>query len=102
NGEVDYFNQQWMTFTGLGFASIGEWDWTRLVHPDDAAESIRMWRSSVESGELFEITHRIRRADGAFHWHLSRARAMRGHEGRVAMWIGSSTEIHEQKDIEEN
>lgn len=45
--------------------------------------------------------HRFRRADGAYRWHLTRAHAMRNVEGRVLLWIGSNTDIHEQKEKEE-
>ncbi len=47
------------------------------------------------------MTSRFRRADGVYRWHLNRARAMRNAEGEITLWIGSSTEIHEQKEIEE-
>lgn len=102
NGEVDYFNRQWLDYTGLALENVRDWNWARFVHPDDAAESLRLWSRSMESGEPFQCTHRIRREDGAYRWHLSRVHALRGHDGSVAMWIGSSTEIQEQKDTEED
>jgi PAS domain S-box-containing protein len=102
NGEMDYFNRQWMEFTGLTFEDLRGWNWTHVVHPDDAAENLRVWRYSVDSGEPFQMIHRFRRADGSYRWHLSRAHAMRDNDANVTMWIGSSTEIHEQKDTEEN
>jgi PAS domain-containing protein len=34
-------------------------------------------------------------------WHLTRAHAMRDREGKIGMWIGSNTDIHEQKRTEE-
>ena len=43
----------------------------------------------------------VRRADGAYRWHLSRAHAMRDAAGNISMWIGSNTDIHEQKEKEE-
>jgi PAS domain S-box-containing protein len=102
NGEMDYFNWQWMEFTGLTFEHLQGWNWTEVIHPDDAAENLRVWRHSVDSGEPIQLIHRFRRADGAYRWHLTRAHAMRANDGKVTMWIGSSTEIHEQKDTEEN
>ncbi len=45
--------------------------------------------------------HRFRRFDGTYRWHLSRAHAMRDVAGNISMWIGSSTDIHEQKEKEE-
>jgi len=100
-GEVDYFNRQWLEFTGLSFEQIKGWGWTRFVHPDDVEANVREWRHSVETGEPFHFEHRFRRADGKYHWHLSRARAMRDANGNIGMWIGSNTDIHEQKEKEE-
>lgn len=101
DGCVDYFNRQWTEFTGRAFEEIRDWKWMHLVHPDDAPENLLAWRHSIETGEPFQFTHRFRRADGAYRWHLSRAHAMRTGDGKVSMWIGSSTEIQEQKDIED-
>ena len=101
NGEVDYFNRQWMAFTGLSFEQIKDWGWTQFVHSEDVEENVRLWRKSVESGEPFEFVHRFRRADGVYRWHLSRAHAMRDASGAISMWIGSNTDIHEEKEREE-
>ncbi|HEY6389747.1 MAG TPA: ATP-binding protein [Bryobacteraceae bacterium] len=101
SGDVDYFNRQWMEFTGLSFDQIKSWGWTQFIHPDDIEENVRAWRKSIETGAPFHFQHRFRRADGAYRWHLSRAHAMRDDHGRISMWIGSNTDIHEQKEKEE-
>jgi PAS domain S-box-containing protein len=100
-GDVDYFNRQWMEFTGLSFEQIRDWGWTQFIHPDDLQENLLVWRSAIATGEPFTFEHRFRRADGAYRWHLSRVHAMRDPQGNVSMWIGSNTEIHEQKQKEE-
>jgi len=100
NGEVDYFNGQWMEFTGLTFDQIKNWGWTQFVHPEDLEGNLRAWRHSIETGEPFHFEHRFRRADGKFRWHLSRAQAMHDANGAITMWIGSNTDIHEQKEKE--
>jgi PAS domain S-box-containing protein len=101
SGEVDYFNQQWMEFTGLSFEQIRDWGWTQFIHPDDVAENVRRWQHSINTGELFELEHRFRRADGRYRWHLSRAHPMRDSHGKVLMWIGSNTDIDDVKRVEE-
>jgi PAS domain S-box-containing protein len=101
SGEVDYFNRQWMEFTGLSMEQMMGWGWTQFVHPDDVQENVKAWKHSVTSGEPFQHEHRFQRADGRYRWHLSRARAMRDELGRITMWIGSNTDIHEQKEKEE-
>jgi len=100
-GDIDYFNRQWMEFTGLTFEQIKDWGWTQFVHPDDVEENVRLWRHSLATGEPFVFQHRFRRADGAYRWHLTRANAMRDAAGAISMWIGSNTDIHEQKEKEE-
>jgi PAS domain S-box-containing protein len=101
DGNVDYLNQQWMEFTGLSDERLKGEGWLHFVHPEDAPETIRLWKHSLEKGEPFQCVHRFRRADGAYRWHLSRAKFLGHREDRTSMWIGSNTEIHEQKQIEE-
>lgn len=100
-GESTYLNKLWMDFTGLSFEQIRDWGWTQFVHPDDLDDALRAWRHAIATGEPLQMTARFRRADGVYRWHLNRAQAMRDAEGAITLWVGSSTEIHEQKEIEE-
>lgn len=100
NGEVDYFNRRWIEFCGLPFEQIRDWGWTQFVHPDDVEENLDLWRHAVATGELFQAEHRFRRADGEYRWHMSRALPMRDDEGRIIMWIGSNTDVHDLKEAE--
>jgi PAS domain S-box-containing protein len=101
NGDVDYLNQQWTELTGLPVDEIDGWDWTRFIHPDDVEENIRVWERSLDTGEPLQLEHRFRGADGVYHWHLSRAQAVRGASGEITMWIGSSTDIDNVKRTEQ-
>ncbi len=101
NGDVDYFNPQWIEFTGLSFEEIRDWGWTQFVHPDDVEENVRRWQQSIASGEPFYFEHRFRAANGVYRWHISRAIPMRDAQGAITMWIGSNTDIDEQKRQEE-
>ena len=100
-GEVDYYNQQWFEFTGLTFEEIRNWGWTRFIHPDDLEENVRLWKRAIETGDYIEIEHRFRRHDGQYRWHVSRAHAMRDAEGKITMWIGSNTDIHNMMEAQE-
>ena len=100
-GEVVYFNQQWTEFTGLPFQRIKDWNWTQFIHPDDVQENVSIWQHSIDSGELYQFIHRFKRKDGMYRWHLTRAHAMRDEGGQITMWIGSSTEIHEERETQE-
>ncbi len=99
-GEVDYYNPQMSEFTGLSFDELQAWGWTQFIHPDDVDEHIRIWKNSVQSGEIFEFESRFRRFDGEYRWHFTRALPMRDPSGKIVMWVGSNTDIDDIKKAE--
>ena len=100
DGHIDYFNPQWTEFTGMSFEQMQDSGWTRFVHPDDLDEKEQHWRHAFATGEPFESEHRLRSADGEYRWHFSRALPMRDESGRITMWVGSNTDVHDMKQIE--
>ena len=99
-GQLIGVNQSWQSYTGLSLDASGPEPWSRIVHPDDLPATVERWRASVASGEPFEIEQRVRGADGVYRWHLVRALAVRDEAGAVAYWVGTATNIDEQKRIE--
>jgi PAS domain-containing protein len=77
------------------------WQWTSFIHPEDVEAFVRKWRESIATGEGFEGTARVRRADGEYHWMLHHKLAMRGDSGEIVKWHGSSVDIDGQKRAEE-
>ena len=100
DGNVDYFNPQWMEYTGLTFEQIKGFGWKQIVHPDDVDEHVRGWLHATETGEVYEHESRFRRADGEYRWHVSRGVPMRNEAGQIVMWVGANTDIHDIKLIE--
>ena len=100
DGDIDYFNPQWTEFTGMSFEQMTDSGWTKFVHPDDLDEKAQHWRHAFDTGELFQSEHRFRRADGEYRWHISRALPMRDETGRITMWVGSNTDVHDMKRAE--
>ena len=100
-GDIDYFNQLWMDYTGATIEQLKGSGWVRFVHPDCVEETVRRWKLCVETGQQFNLIHRFRRADGVSRWHLTLAQSMRTSTGAISMWIGSSTDIQEQKETEQ-
>lgn len=100
DGDIIYFNKKWMEFTGHTFDEIRGWGWGRFIHPEDLNRTVEKWTNVVKTGEPYEDEHRFRRHDGKYHWHLSRAFAMKDTNGDVRMWLGTNTDINELKDIQ--
>ncbi|MBA2498749.1 MAG: PAS domain S-box protein [Chitinophagaceae bacterium] len=101
NGVVNYFNQQWVHYTGLSFQELKDWNWEKIIHPDDLAAHQQRWQQSLESGIEFLLEHRFLRHDGQYRWHLSRGLPQKDENGKVIMWVGTITDIHEQKTLAE-
>jgi len=97
NGVPDYFNEQWMKFAGNSLDRISHWEWMEFVHRDDAQATGCAWQHSIDEGEPFQFEHRLRTEDGSYRWHLTRAVPFRDATGDLSMWIGSSTDIQDEK-----
>jgi two-component system phosphate regulon sensor histidine kinase PhoR len=97
NGDVDYYNQQWYTYTGFNFEDTKKWGWQNIVHPDDLQVTAEKYQHSLKSGEIFDVENRYKRVDGVYRWHLSRALPLRNDEGEIVFWVGTATDIEDQK-----
>lgn len=96
-GRLDYVNQRWCDYTGAPPADASDDRWSEIVHPDDAPETLRRWRQAIATGERYAAEHRLRDASGRYHWFLSLAIARRDQEGRVVQWVGTATNIDDQR-----
>ena len=96
-GRIDWLNLQVEAYFGSSAQRYVDAFRDGLVHPDDAEVAAAAWRRSVETGEVYETEFRLRRHDGAYRWFLSRALPIRSDAGAITRWIGTNTDIHEQK-----
>jgi PAS domain S-box-containing protein len=101
DGGATYFNRRWFEYTGMTEEEAGPSAWTRVVHPDDLPPAVARREQTLRSGEPFEVEYRFRSRDGEYRWHLGRAVAIRDDDGQIAFWIGTATDIHDRKLVEE-
>jgi PAS domain S-box-containing protein len=103
DGTLDYVNQRILKQFERSFEQMVGWGWADVIHPDDLAETFERWTHSLQTGELYEIEFRLKRAsDQTYRWHLGRALPVRDGEGRIVKWFGTNTDITERKQIEES
>lgn len=101
DGNFDFFNQQWLDYTGLSLDEVQGTSWISAIHPEDAAEVAENWSHSVSTGTPVYHESRVRRFDGEYHWFLHRHVPIRDAKGRIIMWCGSSIDIEERKQAEQ-
>jgi PAS domain S-box-containing protein len=105
DGTPDFVNQVWLEYTGqtLGFVRSYPEAWMTAVHPEDREKASRGFWDGVHSGQGFAMETRFLRAqDGTYRWHLNRAVVLRDAEGRILKFVGTSTDIEDVKQSQEN
>jgi two-component system phosphate regulon sensor histidine kinase PhoR len=96
-GEVNFYNQRWFDYTGRRYGETAGWGWQQFVHPDDLQKTMDVYLASLKSGTIFELENRYLRWDNTYRWHLNRAVPLRDDKGEILFWVGTATDIEEQK-----
>ena len=97
SGLLYWFNDRVYEYNGVRPGSLDQGAWTEMVYPDDLPATSERWAAALASGNTYETEFRLRPFDGAYRWHLARAVAIRAEDGTIARWIGTNTDIEEQK-----
>ena len=100
-GSLTYFNDSVFNYANKTSEDLEKDGWLSMIHPDDRAENIIKWKRSIETGVDFTVEHRFKRSDGEYRWQLSRALPQKDNNGKIQMWVGTSTDIHEIKENEQ-
>jgi PAS domain S-box-containing protein len=101
DGFHDYYNEQWYSYTGVPRNSTDGDGWNAIFHPDDSARSWAAWRASLATGKTYEIQYRLRHHSGVYRWVLGRALPVRNEAGAIIRWMGTCTDIDDQKLAED-
>jgi PAS domain S-box-containing protein len=99
-GELDWFNEQVYAYSGAAPGTLDGEGWANLVHVDDVDHVSRAWSEALVTGDLYEAEFRLRRHDGAYRWFVVRAVLVRTRSGAFNGWVGSNTDIEDQKAAE--
>lgn len=99
-GEKDEDSPSGRAYTGQ---SMEEWARVGLsgaIHPEDRPRVDAAWAHAVARGAPFEIEYRLRRHDGQHRHAFCRGVPVVDDEGAVRHWIGTITDVEEQKRLE--
>ena len=104
DGTPDFVNQVWLEYSGqtLEFVRSHPEAWMTAVHPEDREIAAKSFWEGVHSGQGFAMeTRSLRAQDGTYRWHLQQAVVLRDAEGKVLKFVGTTTDIDDQKRTEE-
>lgn len=99
HGQIDYVNRRWLETTGMTeAAALGPDGWLDAVHFEDRPLTRERWREAVAQCLPFEHECRLRCGRNVtWRWHLVRALPRRDDQGVVVQWVGSATDMDEQR-----
>lgn len=101
DGWIFWYNQRWFDYTGTTLDDMQGWGWKSVHHPDHIDDVVEKISRCFQSGEDWEDTFPLRRADGQWRWFLSRAKAIRNDAGAIVFWFGTNTDVTAMRDAEE-
>lgn len=99
DGSHDYYNARWYEFTGVPVGSTDGEAWANLFHEHDLPKAWELWRHSLTTGEPYEVEYRLRHRSGNYRWMIGRALPIIDGKGDIQRWIGTCTDIEEQKQV---
>ena len=100
DGWISYYNRRWYDYTGTTPEQMAGWGWQSVHDPALLPSVLERWRTSIATGEPFEMSFPLRRHDGVFRWFKTHASPLRDASGAVVSWVGINTDIDDQKRAE--
>jgi two-component system, cell cycle sensor histidine kinase and response regulator CckA len=100
SGEFQSEQPGWSAFTGQSFEELLGWGWLNAVHPDDRAETVRVWKEALANRSIYQVEHRLKARDNTYHDMMVRAVPILSGDGTVFQWIGLHHDITRRKRLE--
>jgi signal transduction histidine kinase len=73
----------------------------RYIYADDRPMFLEAIQKSISEKSLFELEHRVIRADGSVGWTFSRAVPLFDATGEIVEWFGAATDVTARKQSEQ-
>lgn len=103
DGFHEFYNKHWYDFTNTTYEHTKGEGWNDMFHPDDREYAWKKWKHSLDTGDKYEIEYRLKHGkSGEWRWVLGRALPLKDESGKIIKWVGTCTDIDEQKRITQN
>ena len=100
-GWIFWYNRRWYDYTGTTPEQMEGWGWQSVHDPDGLPRVMEHWKTSLDTGEPFELVFPLKGADAVFRPFLTLIAPVRDREGIIVRWFGTNTDITAQQRTEE-
>lgn len=102
DGSITFFNQSFLDYAEMGFDEAVSNGWQTVINPEMLPDVLKAWEHCIKTGEDFNMELMLKRkSDDAYRWHLLRASAIRNADGIITSWVGTATDLNDQKTKEQ-
>ena len=101
DGEAEFATRSWQNLTGQTDEEMRNWGWLDALHPECRERSERLWKTALETKDVYEDERRVRTRDGGYRVFQVRGVPVFEEDGRLREWVGSDTDITERKEAED-
>jgi PAS domain S-box-containing protein len=97
DGHIFWYNSRWYEYTGTTPEQMEGWGWQQVHDPAVLPEVLERWKTSIATGQPFDMEFPLRGADGAFRPFLTLVAPLRDAAGQVVQWFGTNTDVTQQR-----
>ena len=100
-GYIFWYNERWYDYTGTTLEEMKGWGWQKVHHPAHIERVLDFVEKAWKKNEPYEMTFPLRGANGKYRWFLTRVFPVNDGDGKILRWVGTNTDIEDQKIKEE-
>jgi diguanylate cyclase (GGDEF)-like protein/PAS domain S-box-containing protein len=100
SGKCLYVNERWSDIAGMNAETAAGYGWTAAIHPEDRERVMDEWNTAVKHQQPFMSEYRFQTKGQITTWILGHARAEGSQNGVALGYVGTITDITDQKNKE--
>ncbi len=97
DGRHTWFNERWLSFTGLTMDEAVQQGSITAVHEDDVARYRQTYREAFDARAPFTMEYRLRRHDGEYRWLIDNGVPRWSASEEFEGYIGSCSDVTDYK-----
>lgn len=101
DSKCNFFNKNWLEFTGRTMEQEMGNGWTEDVHPDDLKKCVEDYLAYFNLRKPFKLKYRLKHNDGTYHWLLDFGNPLFDNEQKFLGYVGSCYDINDEERYKE-
>lgn len=97
DAKCNFFNKNWLEFTGRTMEQEMGDGWVEGVHPDDLKDCVDQYLAHFKEKKSFKLKYRLKHNDGTYHWLLDFGSPFFDENNNFLGYIGSCYDINDSE-----